>query len=83
MDIDECKLNPNSCGPGAICTNLEGSYLCHCPDGFEGFDAQTTGCVDTNECNRSPCSRSEECINEVGGYRCQQIISKFRISVNN
>jgi Calcium-binding EGF domain/EGF domain len=72
VDIDECQ-NPNICGPGAICTNLDGSYICSCPDGFEGFDPQTTGCIDINECTRSPCGRNEDCLNEVGSYKCVPI----------
>lgn len=52
---------------------MEGSYQCYCPEGFEGFDARTTGCADIDECSRSPCARNEDCINELGSYRCVPI----------
>lgn len=81
VDIDEC-LEPNICGPGAVCTNLEGSYVCRCPDGFEGIDPKSTGCVDINECARTPCGRNEECRNEVGSYKCLPIKSKLRKELN-
>lgn len=68
-DINECATNPNACGPGASCTNLEGSHRCDCPEGFDG-DAYTTGCIDYNECARSPCGRNAMCANEVGSFRC-------------
>ncbi|VDK56616.1 unnamed protein product, partial [Anisakis simplex] len=34
-DADECSV-PNGCHPVAICTNLPGSYVCDCPDGYKG-----------------------------------------------
>lgn len=37
-DINECTeyRNKQSCGLHAFCTNLEGSYVCHCPPGHAG-----------------------------------------------
>ena len=35
-DIDECVLYPNRCRNGATCRNTNGSYLCHCPRGYQG-----------------------------------------------
>ena len=30
VDIDECAINPDICGPRGICTNSVGSYGCDC-----------------------------------------------------
>lgn len=68
-DIDECTL-PSSCGQGAICTNLEGSYRCDCPEGFVGDAHSVLGCTDLDECARTPCGRNAHCINEVGSFKC-------------
>lgn len=36
-DIDECASSEtNDCDPNALCTNIEGSYVCRCIRGFEG-----------------------------------------------
>ena len=32
-DIDECALNNGGCSDG--CQNLQGTYICTCPHGFE------------------------------------------------
>ena len=68
-DIDECS-HPEVCGPGAICTNLEGSYRCDCPQGYEGDGRSAEGCVDHDECARSPCGRNAECLNTDGSFKC-------------
>lgn len=69
VDIDEC-LNPQACGSGASCTNLEGGYRCDCPEGFAGDARSPTGCVDFDECARSPCGRDAHCLNTDGSFRC-------------
>lgn len=33
-DIDECKLNPLTCGAG-ICVNVPGNFECDCQAGYE------------------------------------------------
>lgn len=33
-DIDECTVNPTTCGSDKICQNLEGSRACNCRAGF-------------------------------------------------
>lgn len=35
LDINEC-LSLDSCGRGAACQNIPGSYTCNCPPGFTG-----------------------------------------------
>lgn len=68
--MDECA-NPNACGPGAICSNLAGSYRCDCPQGFYGDARSPLGCSDEDECAKStPCGRNALCENEVGSFRC-------------
>lgn len=69
VDIDECS-NPLACGSGATCSNLEGGYRCDCPEGFAGDARSPTGCVDFDECARSPCGRDAHCINTDGSFRC-------------
>ena len=40
-DIDECKLDSNTCGTGK-CSNNEGSYTCDCTGtGFTGDQCDT------------------------------------------
>uniref|UniRef100_A0A1A9ZCQ3 EGF-like domain-containing protein n=1 Tax=Glossina pallidipes TaxID=7398 RepID=A0A1A9ZCQ3_GLOPL len=68
-DVDECT-HPDACGPGAICVNLEGSYRCDCPDGYEGDARSLAGCVDFDECARSPCGRNAQCSNTEGSFKC-------------
>ncbi|XP_047459404.1 nidogen-1 [Mugil cephalus] len=46
-DIDECRENPQLCGPHAICNNQPGTFRCECEDGYQfGSDGQT--CVAVN-----------------------------------
>lgn len=67
VDIDECA-NGDSCGPGAVCRNIEGAYECSCPPGFEGDPR--VGCHDHDECARASCGRGALCENLPGAYRC-------------
>lgn len=69
LDINEC-LEADVCGPRAICTNLEGGYRCDCPSGYEGDARSSIGCVDFDECARSPCGRNAQCLNSEGSFKC-------------
>ena len=44
-DIDECNavggLDGHHCHGNAECINTVGSYLCHCPPGYEHLDPYT------------------------------------------
>ncbi|TKR68510.1 hypothetical protein L596_024483 [Steinernema carpocapsae] len=40
QDIDECASGAGRCHPLAKCTNTEGSYECHCQNGFIGDGKQ-------------------------------------------
>lgn len=68
-DTDECAT-PGTCGSGAqSCTNLLGSYLCTCLDGY-GAPATGGTCTDSNECALdNPCAPGT-CANRAGGYDC-------------
>ena len=44
LDTDECaKSESNNCGPNALCTNTEGSYVCRCLRGYKGDGSNCTG----------------------------------------
>lgn len=66
VDIDECEGNPHICLNG-VCRNNEGSYECHCHNGYYLSEHNKT-CVDIDECEDSPCSH--RCLNLPGTYQC-------------
>ncbi|XP_028921851.1 uncharacterized protein LOC103165279 isoform X1 [Ornithorhynchus anatinus] len=71
VDIDECKEGmPKKCLPEAGCTNTNGSYRCHCPQGFEGNGLYS--CLDQDECTKGihNCSQDASCLNTLGSYVC-------------
>ena len=35
-DVNECLMAPSPCSPNANCSNTEGSFKCHCLDGYYG-----------------------------------------------
>ena len=44
VDVDECSSSEtNVCDPNALCTNMEGSYVCRCKKGFTGNGSSCTG----------------------------------------
>ena len=43
-DIDECQTpESHNCDVNALCTNIEGSYVCRCKKGYEGDGSQCIG----------------------------------------
>merc|ERR1712131_400311 len=36
VDINECLNGSNNCDATGVCTNIDGSFECSCPEGFEG-----------------------------------------------
>ena len=68
LDVDECTEFQNICLNGH-CENKEGSFLCHCHNGYELSEHNNT-CLDIDECSRekSPCSH--RCLNLPGSYQC-------------
>lgn len=43
VDVDECKNFANICPDNSDCTNLNGTYLCTCKDGFSMSNNKCTG----------------------------------------
>lgn len=43
VDVDECKTFANICPDNSDCTNLNGTYLCTCKDGFSMSNNKCTG----------------------------------------
>lgn len=43
-DVNECETLQGVCG-AALCENVEGSFLCVCPNSPEEFDPMTGRCV--------------------------------------
>lgn len=49
-DINECAVNPGTCGPGT-CLNMDGSYRCICPPGYYLHEET---CEGTSHSNQAP-----------------------------
>ncbi|KAK3592726.1 hypothetical protein CHS0354_007728 [Potamilus streckersoni] len=66
VDIDECDRNPCA----QVCANMAGSYVCSCRQGYSLVSGGL--CRDVNECleEGADCGENQECVNEVGSYRC-------------
>lgn len=86
QDIDECHLGQHKCKPGR-CVNTVGSYACvnepkpACPAGYKPSSDVTKQCEEVDECreNVDSCDpHSETCINEIGSYRCEPVMSSIR-----
>ncbi|XP_071501953.1 fibrillin-1-like [Diadema antillarum] len=69
LDINECLVNTDACGPYGTCQNTQGSYRCECQRFFR-VDPSGQRCVDINECEEQPSICQYGCQNIVGGYRC-------------
>ncbi|CAH3154596.1 unnamed protein product, partial [Pocillopora meandrina] len=71
-DVNECASpDTNGCDRNALCTNIEGSYICRCLKGYQGngrFCADVDECanVETNECDSNAL-----CTNTEGSYVCR------------
>ena len=51
VDINECEVYPEICGPHGQCVNVDGSFRCDCDTGYkEQRTANGVVCVDVNEC---------------------------------
>ncbi|XP_028415959.1 fibrillin-1-like [Dendronephthya gigantea] len=65
-DVNECLDDP--CDRKANCTNIVGSYICECRNGYEG---NGINCTDVNECTgENYCSSNAACENNIGSYEC-------------
>ena len=66
-DDNECSFNNGGCQQ--ICTNLDGSFVCDCPDGFV-LQANALTCVDVDECRTSVSTCAQLCRNNQGNFTC-------------
>ncbi|XP_071954227.1 uncharacterized protein [Antedon mediterranea] len=77
-DVDECEhirvyctgnetCEYGRCDDAAYCDNNNGSYMCHCNDGYTGNGMM---CFDINECSTMPCDSMATCTNTPGDYSC-------------
>lgn len=63
-DINECSENKNACGLNAFCTNIDGGFICHCPEGYTG-NAYSICYSDVMQCNKdSDCPGNTACIDD-------------------
>lgn len=70
-DIDECS-RPDTCGPGAICRNIPGSFVCECPEGSVPDPDPTVKCVGIVTCHSdSDCPGNAVC-DEKQRCRCPE-----------
>lgn len=61
LDVNECSMF-GTCGYGAECVNLHGSYKCLCPDGYSG-DPYRVCAPNQVRCSiDSDCSPNEKCV---------------------
>ena len=52
--------------PKGQCVNTEGSFYCHCEDGYRNVEG---ACVDINECEEGVVC-PQQCINSEGSHEC-------------
>jgi hypothetical protein len=65
-DVDECMAAPKPCDENATCTNLDGSFECHCNRGFWG---DGLACDNADDCVPEPCVNGV-CTDLVNDYAC-------------
>ena len=68
ITVNECTNGTATCDTNATCTDTPSSYSCACNAGFTG-DGQT--CDDVDECALGQAGCAQACVNEVGGFRCE------------
>ena len=69
QDINECLISNGNCHPNAQCINSDGSFECHCD---EGYDGNGSTCTDIDECLENPdiCGPGK-CLNLRGSFSCE------------
>jgi len=53
-DVDECLIT-DICGPHGICTNLNGSYECTCPEEFNQTESHRCTGIYNHKKTRVEC----------------------------
>ena len=44
-DLDECTLQIDNCHDNSTCSDIDGSFMCTCNEGYTGDGLNCTGCV--------------------------------------
>lgn len=65
-DVNECRLQPNTCQNGGTCSNLIGSYVCVCVNGWSGPDCSEN----IDDCTAAACKPGSTCIDRVASFLC-------------
>lgn len=65
-DVNECRLQPNTCQNGGTCSNLIGGYVCVCVNGWSGFDCSEN----IDDCATAACSPGSTCVDRVASFVC-------------
>ena len=73
--MNECLLGIHHCDQSGICTDIDFSFDCSCPDGWDGdggaIEFGGTGCIEPNcENGGVICPAHSECISTIDGYIC-------------
>lgn len=86
VDADECALETDNCTGAATCQNVEGGFICECPEGTgyvpdesggcscnPGYLDTGVGCTEIDECEQGTdnCIEPATCINQDGWFQCQ------------
>jgi len=64
IDFDFCAERP--CRNGALCQDLDDTFLCRCRGDFTGPTCETP----LNNCNPNPCENGGTCINQEDSFVC-------------
>ncbi|CAL1528983.1 unnamed protein product [Lymnaea stagnalis] len=68
VDVDECFVLSHNCTEENMsCHNVNGSFDCKCNLGYE---KDTTGCLDIDECGKNLSHCEQKCMNTNGSYIC-------------
>lgn len=69
LKIDPC--DELFCGEHAKCElDFALNPVCTCTDGFIGKSNSLPGCIDVDECTKSPCGKWAVCRNTPGSFEC-------------
>ena len=73
--MNECLLGIHHCDSSGICTDIDFSFDCSCPDGWDGdggaIEFGGTGCIEP-DCDNGgvECPEHSICTSEADGYTC-------------
>ena len=75
VQINECLLGIHHCDQSGICTDIDFSFDCSCPDGWDGdggaIEFGGTGCIEPTCHNGGvECPEHSECLSDIDGYTC-------------